>query len=234
MVFIPVELIALGCALPGNVSFDTGIFIIDIILNLIAFALVLSVPSVHWYSSTALIGNMVGSKDGGETYIVFTMLFLFVFVVGARLFPSAGDIFFYIYLGLIGLMFVFMNIAKVGLCRISFEPRLFFRLRGLYVFFLRIIISVLYFVLLLGFTMYMIVPLVAVSLAVGVLMFCGLIIVFVLLSPMGMNTISSKYSTDLVDGAGRFVDSIDSAGWSSGGGGRHYSRGFDGLFHRDH
>ena len=97
----------------------------------------------------------------------------------------------------------------------------------------KMVISIVSYALLLGFTFYMIGPLVAVSLGIGLLAFFGIVALFVILSPMGMNSISSKYSTDLVDGAGRFVDNIDSSGWSTGGSGIHYTKGPDDMFHRD-
>lgn len=233
LIFIPVELIGFGVSLPGNISINTDIFIVDIILNLIASALVLSLPAVHWYSSTALIGNLVGSEEEGKAYIVLTMLFLFIFVIGARVFPSAGDVLFYVYLGLNALIFILLNVRKIGPFRISFDVRLFCSFRGVFIFLTKMVISIVSYALLLGFTFYMIGPLVAVSLGIGLLAFFGIVALFVILSPMGMNSISSKYSTDLVDGAGRFVDNIDSSGWSTGGSGIHYTKGPDDMFHRD-
>jgi len=235
--FIPLEILSIMAVIPGSLSVQIDIFILDFIVNLILFILLLCIPALQWYSSYALIGNVVGDEDGGKTYIVSTMILLLAFIVCIRIFPAAGDIFFYIYLALNGILFIILNIAgnsaAAGPFRISFNPRYFLSIRGIFVFLLKIIVSLCSFAFLFILTIYMVLPMIVVSLGLGLMLFCGFIALFTMLSPLGMSTTSSKYSTELRDGSGHFIDTIDSSGWDIGGGGRHYSKGPDGFFRRD-
>ncbi len=53
LVFIPLEIMAFFSTIQGSLSFQIDNLIFDIIVNLIAFVLILSVPVVQWYSSVA-------------------------------------------------------------------------------------------------------------------------------------------------------------------------------------
>lgn len=235
--FIPLEILCITAVISGSLSFRIDCFIIDFIVNLIFFVLLFCIPALQWYSSCALIGNIVGDEDECKRYIILTMILLIAFALCVRLFPAAGDMFFYIYIALNGILFILLNITGnsngVGPFRISFDPRFFFSIRGVFVFLLRIIVSLCSFAVLFVLTLYLVLPLIVASVGLGILLFCGMIALYTILSPLGIGTTSSKYSTELRDGSGRFIDTIDSSGWDIGGGGRHYSKGHDGFFRRD-